>query len=107
MLSGANKMAKAPEGLSERQAEVAKLAREIIDQAHLGHDRSGRQIMLLDLKLPGRGNIRVRLRRRGDSFEVRMRPESPALARLLRQEREVLRERAAESGVNFSSIEVV
>lgn len=98
---------KTPVDQSKLRAEVAELAKQLVDRAHVGRDASGRQIMLLDLQVPGRGNVRVRLRRRGDGFELRMRPENEELARDLRREREHFRQSAAEGGVDFTSIEIV
>lgn len=92
---------------AQRHAEVAKIARELVDKAQLGTDTAGRQIMMLELQVPGRGQIRVRLRRRGDGFELRMRPQNQELARDLRQERYQFRQAAAGRGVTFSSIEIV
>lgn len=97
----------APAARSELREQVAELAKKLVDKAHVGRDASGRQIMLLDLQVPGRGNVRVRLRRRGAGFELRMRPENDELARDLRREREHFRQSAAEQGVDFSSIEIV
>lgn len=97
----------APAERSQAREEATRLAHELINQAHVGADAEGRQIMLLDLEVPGRGHVRVRLRRRGDSFELRMRPENQNLARDLRLERETFRQAAAERGVAFSSIEIV
>jgi hypothetical protein len=99
--------AAAPSDRTEQRAQVAELARKLVDRAHVGQDASGRQIMLLDLEVPGRGNVRVRLRRRGEGFELRMRPENDEFARDLRHEREHFRQSAAEGGVDFSSIEIV
>ncbi len=98
---------KAPVEQSKLRAEVAELARKLVERAHVGRDASGRQIMLLDLQVPGRGNVRVRLRRRGEGFELRMRPENEDFARDLRREREHFRQSAAENGVEFTSIEIV
>ncbi len=97
----------APTQRSEMREQVAQLAQKLVEKAHVGQDAAGRRIMLLDLQVPGRGNVRVRLRRRGDGFELRMRPENQELARDLRREREHFRESAAQSGVEFSSIEIV
>ncbi|MFP4597539.1 MAG: hypothetical protein ACLFVJ_04755 [Persicimonas sp.] len=97
----------APTQRSEMREQVAQLAQKLVEKAHVGQDAAGRRIMLLDLQVPGRGNVRVRLRRRGDGFELRMRPENQELARDLRREREHFRESAAHSGVEFSSIEIV
>ncbi|QDG51520.1 flagellar hook-length control protein FliK [Persicimonas caeni] len=97
----------APIEQSKLRAEVAELAKQLVERAHVGRDASGRQIMLLDLQVPGRGNVRVRLRRRGDGFELRMRPENEDFARDLRREREHFRQSAADKGVDFTSIEIV
>lgn len=92
---------------SEMREQVAELARKLVEKAHVGQDAAGRRVMLLDLQVPGRGNVRVRLRRRGEGFEVRMRAENSDLARDLRRERETFRQTAAERGVQFSSIDIV
>lgn len=97
----------AESGATARQERVAKLAHALVDKAHIGTDMSGRQIMLMDLEVPGRGQVRVRLRRRAKGFELRMRPQNQELARDLRQERHRFRQEASRRGVTFSSIEIV
>ena len=92
---------------TELREQVAELANKLVDKAHIGRDTAGRQIMLLDLQVPGRGGVRVRLRRRGQGFEVRMRADNEELARDLRHEREHFRQSAADRGVQFSSVDVV
>ncbi|WP_133621695.1 flagellar hook-length control protein FliK [Bradymonas sediminis] len=92
---------------AERREQVAKIARALVEKTHIGTDSAGRQVMLMELEVPGRGQIRVRLRRRGEGYELRMRPENQDLARDLRQERDTFRESAARNGVSFSSIEIV
>lgn len=92
---------------AEQREQVEKIARALVDKAHIGTDISGRQIVMMELEVPGRGQIRVRLRRRGEGFELRMRPQNQELARDLRQDRGHFRQAAAKRGVTFSSIEIV
>ncbi len=106
--AGAQKAdASAPADRAELRAKVAELADKLVEKAQVGTDAAGRQIMLLDVEVPGRGKVHIRLRKRGGGFELRMRPENEEFARDLRHEREHFRQSAAEHGVDFSSIDIV
>ncbi|MFW5966335.1 MAG: flagellar hook-length control protein FliK, partial [Persicimonas sp.] len=93
-------------GRSQMREEIARLADKIVERAQIGRDEGGRRIMMLDLHVPDRGNVSVRLRQRGDGFEVRMRADNEDLARELRREREHFRQSASDNGVDFTSIEI-
>lgn len=92
---------------SAESAPTQHIAREIVETLHVGHDAQARKIMLVDVQIPGKGNVRIRLRRQGDNIEVRMRTQDQDLARTLRAGRDELREAGQKKGVNFTSIEVV
>lgn len=89
------------------RAEVAQLANKIVEAFYVGQDARAKKIVMMDVNVPGRGSVRVRLSKTGDSVDVRMRADNEDLARLLRAHREDLRESGASKGVNFANIEVV
>ncbi|MFB6350465.1 MAG: hypothetical protein ABEN55_19065, partial [Bradymonadaceae bacterium] len=86
---------------------IRDLARQIVDAVRVGTDRARRQVVMVDAEVPGRGQVRIRLRRDGESFETRMRADSEELARTLRRNEDTLRESAREDDVLFSSIDIV
>ncbi|MFU8803804.1 MAG: flagellar hook-length control protein FliK [Bradymonadaceae bacterium] len=92
---------------TEEPRPTQQVAREIVEALHVGHDSHARKVVLVDVHIPGKGNVRIRLRRQGDNVEVRMRTQNEDLARELRSGREDLREAGREKGVKFTSIEVV
>ena len=66
-----------------------------------------RKVMMLDITVPGRGKVRVRLRREGHGVSVRMRADGEGLRALLRGQRAGMLDAARERGVRFSQLEIV
>lgn len=85
---------------------VRQIADEIVRAARVGRDAEGRDVLMLEVDLPGRGDLRVRLRRDGSGFETRFRTDDHRLARDLRENDDKLRESAARRGVELTDIEV-
>lgn len=98
--------ARQAEGARARPPEMDALVDRLVEALHVGRDARARKVMLLDVQVPGRGGVRVRLRRRGQEVEVRLRADNDELRRELGQRREALRESARQRGVIFASIEV-
>jgi hypothetical protein len=96
----------APTADTARAEEVRRLAERLVESCQAGLDQQGRQVMMLDLQVPGRGCVRVRLRRQGDGVEVRLRADNPALGELLRARSGELRDGMAGRGVAISRLEV-
>ncbi len=86
---------------------MMRVARKIVEAVHVGDDAQGRRVVFLDITVPGRGDVRIRLRRDGGGMEVRMRADNDALARSLQQGVADLREEGAEQGIQFTSVQVV
>jgi hypothetical protein len=101
--------AQAPASVSSTEKAPApqQIATHIVDAIHVGHDQHARKIVMVDVHIPGKGDVRIRLRRQGDDIEVRMRTNSQDLARELRQGRDTLREAGREKGLHFSTIDIV
>jgi hypothetical protein len=92
---------------SAKAEEVRQLAEKLVEACQTGLDQQGRQVMMLDVQVPGRGGVRVRLRRQGDGVEVRLRADNEALGDLLRARQGALRDGMAGRGVVMSRLEVV
>lgn len=92
---------------SAKAEEVRQLAEKLVEACQTGLDQQGRQVMMLDVQVPGRGGVRVRLRRQGDGVEVRLRADNEALGELLRARQGALRDGMAGRGVVMSRLEVV
>jgi len=93
-------------GPEARHEVVQKLIETMVSGGQLGEDSKGRKVMMMDVNCPGRGNVRVRLWKKGDGIELRMRADNPELKSLLLLGRADLQSSAKEKGVNFSKIEV-
>lgn len=90
-----------------KNAAMAEVARQIVEAVQVGEDGHSRRVVFLDVTVPGRGEVRIRLRRDGGGMEVRMRAGNDALARSLQEGAEELRHRGAKKGIQFTSIQVV
>jgi hypothetical protein len=102
-----NEVGQASSPESARRQEVAELAGKLVRACQVGQDQQQRKVMMLDVRVPGRGNIRVRLRQEGDGISVRMRADNDELKSLLRSHQGVMRDTANEQGVSFTRIDVV
>jgi hypothetical protein len=89
-----------------RAEELQQLADKLIDACHTGIDQQGRQVMMLDVQVPGRGSVRVRLRKQGDGVEVRMRADNPELGALLKARSGSLRDQLSSRSISISTLEV-
>lgn len=86
---------------------VAQVFEKIVQSYQVGSDVRARKVVMLDVDVPGRGGVRVRVSRNGDAVEVRMRADNPELAGLLRAHRDGLYRAGEERGFRFAHIEVV
>ncbi len=105
--SGIAQVEQAAPAAGTDRAEMAQLANKIVQAFYVGQDARAKKIVMMDVNVPGRGSVRVRLSKTGDSVDVRMRADNEDLAKLLRSHREDLRQSGASKGVNFANIEVV
>lgn len=85
---------------------VERLIETMVTSGQMGEDSKGRKVLMMDVECPGRGNVRVRLWKKDDGIELRMRADNPELKSLLLLSRSDLQAKAKENGVNFSKIEV-
>lgn len=85
---------------------VERLIETMVTSGQMGEDSKGRKVLMMDVECPGRGNVRVRLWKKEDGIELRMRADNPELKSLLMLSRSDLQAKAKENGVNFSKIEV-
>ena len=94
-------------GMTAEQARVHEIAQRLVKAVHVGQDQRARKVVMMDIEVPGYGNLRARLTRQGDGIEVRLRAEDPALSRLLRSQRGTLADQARANGVTLRQIDVV
>lgn len=88
-------------------AELGEIVEAMVKAAQVGEDAQGRKVMFLELDVPGRGTLRVRLLKEHDGYAVRMRASDEGLAReLLSAQSEMVRGAGAR-GVRFNAVEVV
>ncbi len=85
---------------------MAEIVKKIVQAVRVGDDAQARRVVFLDVTVPGRGEVRIRLRRDGGGMEVRMRADNDALARTLQEGVAALREEGAKKGVQFTSVQV-
>ena len=86
---------------------LAEIANKIVQAVRVGEDAQARRVVFLDVTVPGRGDVRIRVRRDGGGMEVRMRADNDALARTLQEGVGDLREEGARKGIQFTSVQVV
>ena len=87
--------------------ELGQISREILQALRRGEDAQQRRVVFLEVRVPGLGDLRVRLRREGDSVSVRLRADNDGLARAVRAELPQLREAGAARGILFAHLEVL
>lgn len=108
-VSAGSIQAPAVEAAASPQAKhevVERLIETMVTSGQMGEDSKGRKVLMMDVECPGRGNVRVRLWKKEDGIELRMRADNPELKSLLLLSRSDLQAKAKENGVNFSKIEV-
>lgn len=86
---------------------VVQMAEQLVKACSVGHDARARKVMMLDVEVPGKGEMRVRLTRDGDGVNVRLRASDDATRTWLKAHQGNLRDEAAKQGVVFKRIEVV
>lgn len=87
--------------------ELGQISREILQALRRGEDAQQRRVVFLEVRIPGLGDLRIRLRRDGDSVSVRLRADNDGLAREVRAELSSLREAGAARGIHFTNLEVL
>lgn len=93
---------------SQSKHEVTeKLLSTIVSEGYVTEDVKGRKVVMMQVDVPGRGTVNMRLWRRSSGVELRMRADDPKLASEIRRNRGQLEAGARERGIHFSKIEVV
>ncbi len=87
--------------------QVAVMAEQLVQACHVGQDKLARKVMMLDVDVPGKGQMRVRLTRDGDGVNVRMRASDESTRSWLKAHQGQLRDEAAARGVVLKRIDVV
>jgi hypothetical protein len=87
--------------------QIAQMAEQLVKACSVGEDKIARKVMMLDVEVPGKGQMRVRLTRDGDGINVRLRASNDSTRSWLKAHQGRLRDEAASQGVVFKHIEVV
>lgn len=90
-----------------RAEELQKLINKMVEKVQVGEDARRRKTVILQVEVPGRGQVHVRLRKDGEAYDLRMRATDPSFAHALRSEQGELRRQGSEKGLRFARIEVV
>lgn len=106
--SRAQDVDEASEAASPRDVQqIAQMAEQLVKACSVGEDKIARKVMMLDVEVPGKGQMRVRLTRDGDGINVRLRANNDSTRSWLKAHQGRLRDEAASQGVVFKHIEVV
>ncbi|MEZ4460289.1 MAG: flagellar hook-length control protein FliK [bacterium] len=73
----------------------------------VGTDMNGRQVVMLNVQCPGRGNVKIRLRQEQDGVSVRARADNDELAGLLQEHQGELKQAMDKKGMKLAQLEVV
>lgn len=88
--------------------QIQALTEMLVKECRLGEGKQmAKRVMLLDLSVPGKGDVRVRVMRDGDGVQVRFRAADKQTAQWLHDHKEKLRDQGHQRGVVFKRIEVV
>lgn len=90
-----------------KKEELQKLISKMVEKIQVGEDARKRKTIIMQVEVPGRGQVNVRLRKDGDSYDLRLRAKDPSFAHALKSEQGELRRMGAEKGLRFTRIDVV
>lgn len=90
---------------TDRQA-VVQLVEKLVRSCQVGQDQKARRVMLMEVELPGRGTVHVRLQQQRQGVEVRFRARDEATAQLLRTHQGQLEEGLRGRGVEVNRISI-
>ena len=90
---------------ADRQA-VVQLVDKLVRSCQVGHDHKARRVMLMEVEIPGRGQVHVRLQQSSQGMEVRFRARDEPTAQLLRAHQGQLEEGMRQRGVEVQRITI-
>lgn len=88
------------------RADLQPVFDSIVREVAVAEDVHRRKIIMLDLAVPGRGRVRVRVRRGEHGAQVRFRTDDEGLREELAARRSELTDRARDRGVAIARVEV-
>lgn len=88
------------------QKFVDELSAQIVEQGQVLTDEKGQKIVLMTLVVPGKGQVRVRLWKKQQAIEIRLRPTDPSTKAELRSRQPELESRLREKGVNLGKVDI-
>lgn len=91
---------------SEREQRIESIANEMVRAVRVGRDGQRRRVVMLELEIPGRGGLNVRMRRDGEGYDIRMRAERSALGAELKRGTSKMKGAMEERGVAVGSINI-
>jgi ribosome-binding protein aMBF1 (putative translation factor) len=73
----------------------------------VGADIDGKKVVMLNVECPGRGSVRIRLRKEESGVSVRVRADNDELTALLETHQDQLRDAMSKKGLSLANLEVV
>lgn len=86
---------------------MQQLVSAMAAEGWVGADIHGRKVVMLNVQCPGRGSVRIRLRKEDAGVSVRVRADNDELSSLLQTHHEQLRDSMARKGLALTNLEVV
>lgn len=86
---------------------MQQLVSAMAAEGWVGADIHGRKVVMLNVQCPGRGSVRIRLRKEEAGVSVRVRADNDELSSLLHNHQDQLRDAMAKKGLALTNLEVV
>jgi flagellar hook-length control protein FliK len=86
---------------------MQQLVSAMAAEGWVGADIHGRKVVMLNVQCPGRGSVRIRLRKEEAGVSVRVRADNDELSSLLHDHQDQLRDSLAKKGLALTNLEVV
>ncbi len=86
---------------------MQQLVSAMAAEGWVGADIHGRKVVMLNVQCPGRGSVRIRLRKEEAGVSVRVRADNDELSSLLHDHQDQLRDAMSKKGLALTNLEVV
>lgn len=88
------------------EQHIQRLAEDMVKAVRVGRDEQRRRLVMMDVEVPGRGELRIRMRRDGESYDVAFRTDDRDLRQDVSRGTNALRQAVDERGVRLGSVRV-
>ncbi len=86
---------------------MQQLVSAMAAEGWVGADIHGKKVVMLNVECPGRGSVRIRLRKEETGVSVRVRADNDELSGLLETHQDQLRDAMSKKGLALANLEVV